>query len=179
HALAPSLALLGWFVVPTAIATGLITYVAKRPWIAPLGLALMMAGFIGVVAFSILPQTEAFKPMKAMAATVMLYYRPGDKIGITGPPGGFSLLFYTESHGVTSVGFTPSADEQPPEFFAQPARVLCVISPTDIGMLAKHGIKIWVLKRTPKLWLVTNRPLFVRVQAADPDVHTEITEQDG
>jgi 4-amino-4-deoxy-L-arabinose transferase-like glycosyltransferase len=179
HALAPSLALLGWFVVPTAIATGLITYFANRAWIAPVGLALMMAGFIGVVACSVLPRTEAFKPMKAMAATVMSYYRPGDKIGITGPPGGFSLLFYTEGHGVTSVGFTPSADQQPPDFFSQPARVLCVITPTDIGMLAKHGIKVWVLKRTPKLWLVANRPLFVRVHAADPDVHTEVAEQNG
>jgi 4-amino-4-deoxy-L-arabinose transferase-like glycosyltransferase len=158
HALAPSLTLLGWFVVTPAIATVLITYFANRSWIAPLGLALMMAGFIGVVAFSILPQTETFKPMKAMAATAMSYYRPGDKIGITGPPGGFSLLFYTESHGITSVGFTPSADQQPQDFFGQPARVLCVISPTDIGMLAKHGINVWVLKRTPKLWLVTNRP---------------------
>ena len=158
HALAPSLALLGWFVVPTAIATALATYFVNRAWIAPAGLALMMAGFIGAVAFSILPRIEAFKPMKAMAATVMSYYRPGDKIGITGPPGGFSLLFYTESpSGITSVGFTPSADQQPQDFFGQPARVLCIISPTDLGMLAKHGIKVWVLKRTPKLWLVTNR----------------------
>jgi 4-amino-4-deoxy-L-arabinose transferase-like glycosyltransferase len=157
HALAPSLALLGWFVVPPAIVTLLATYFANRAWIAPVGLALMMAGFIGSVAFSVLPRTEAFKPMKAMAATVMSYYRPGDKIGITGPPGGFSLLFYTEGHGITSVGFTPTADQQPPDFFGQPTRVLCVITPTDIGMLAKRGIKVWVLKRTPKLWLVTNR----------------------
>ncbi len=156
HALAPSLTLLGWFVVPTAIATLLCTYVFNRVWIAPVGLALMMAGFIGAVAFSILPRTEAFKPMKGMAATVMSYYRPGDKVGITGPPGGNSLLFYTESHGVTPVGFT-GADEVPKVFFGQSARVLCVIGPHDVEGLAKHGVKVWVLARTPKLWLVTNR----------------------
>jgi len=158
HALAPSLALLGWFVVPTAIATLLVTYLANRVWIAPVGLALMMAGFIGTVACSILPRTEAFKPMKGMAATVMSYYRPGDKVGITGPPGAYSLLFYTESHGYTSVGFSKDADMQPQAFFDQPARVLAVVSPGDPAMLAQHGIKVWVLKRTPKLWLVTNRP---------------------
>lgn len=157
HALAPSLALLGWFVVPTAVATLLFTYLANRVWIAPVGLALMMAGFIAAVAFSILPRAESFKPMKGMAATVMSYYRPGDKVGITGPPGGNSLLFYTESHGVTSVGFT-NADERPKDFFGQPARVLCVIGPNDVAGLAKHGVKVWVLERTPKLWLVTNRP---------------------
>jgi 4-amino-4-deoxy-L-arabinose transferase-like glycosyltransferase len=158
HALAPALSLLGWFVVPTAIATLLVTYVAHRVWIAPVGLALMMAGFTAVIAFAFLPRTEAFKPMKGMAATVMSHYRPGDKVGITGPPGGFSLLFYTESHGLTSVGFTKDADQQPQAFFAQPARVLCVISPTDVGMLTKRGIKLWVLEREPKLWLVSNRP---------------------
>ncbi|MDQ6766846.1 MAG: glycosyltransferase family 39 protein [Candidatus Eremiobacteraeota bacterium] len=158
HALAPSLALLGWFVVPTAIATLVATYAANRVWIAPAGLALMMAGFIGVVVFSILPRTESFKPMKAMAASVMSYYRPGDKVGITGPPGGFSLLFYTEAHGITSVGFTKDADQRPQEFFRQPTRVLGVVSPTDVGSLTKDGIKLWVLKCSSKLCLVTNHP---------------------
>jgi 4-amino-4-deoxy-L-arabinose transferase-like glycosyltransferase len=157
HALKPSLALLGWLVVPTAIVTLALTYVLNRVWIAPVGLALMMAGFITAVAFSILPRVETYKPMKAMAATVMSYYQPGDKVGITGPPGGFSLLFYTESHGVIGVGFKHS-EALPKDFFGQPARVLCVVTPNDVAALAQHGVKVYVLDRTPKLWLVTNHP---------------------
>jgi 4-amino-4-deoxy-L-arabinose transferase-like glycosyltransferase len=157
RALEPSLALLGWLVVPTAIVTLLLTYLFKRVWIAPVGLALMMAGFITAVAFSILPRVEAFKPMKAMAKTVMSYYQPGDKVGITGPPGGFSLLFYTESHGVTGVGFKNS-QALPKDFFGQAARVLCVVTPNDVAALAQHGVKVYVLDRTPTLWLVTNHP---------------------
>ena len=158
HALAPALALLGWFVVPTAIATLAATYIANRAWIAPAGLALMMAGFIGAVAFSILPRTEAFKPMKSMAGDVMSFYRPGDRVGITGPPGGFSLLFYTEARGLTAVGDSKDADMSYQDFFRQPVRVLCVISPSDINTLARRDIKVWVLERDPKLWLVSNRP---------------------
>jgi hypothetical protein len=157
RALAPALGVLGWVVVTPAVATLLLTYLANRVWIAPLGFALMMAGFIGAVVFSILPRTEAFKPMKAMAATVMSHYRPGDKIGITGPPGGFSLLFYTQARGVTWVGFT-HADERPVDFFDQPARVLCVVRPNDVRALQQAGIRLWVVSREPKLWLVTNHP---------------------
>ena len=158
HALAPSLALLGWLVVPTAIATLVLTYVVRRVWIAPVGLALMMAGFITAIVYAILPQIESFKPMKSMAAEVRSYYHPGDKIGIMGPPGGFSLRFYTESHGVTSVGYSKDADQTPQAFFRQPVRVLCVVSPSDIDVLRHQGIKIWVLERAPRVVLVTNRP---------------------
>ena len=158
QALAPSLAWLGWLVVPTAIGTLAATYLLKRAWIAPVGLALMMGGFIIAVTFAILPQIEAFKPMKSMAAVVRSYYRPGDKIGIMGPPGGFSLRFYTESHGVTSVGSSKDADQTPQQFFTQPVRVLCVVSPSDIDLLRRQGIKIWVLERAPRVVLVTNRP---------------------
>jgi hypothetical protein len=92
-----------------------------------------------------------------MASTVMAHYKLGDKIGITGPPGGFSLLFYTQARGVTWVGFS-NADERPADFFSQPARVLCVIRPDDVNELRRIGIRLWVLDREPKLWLVTNQP---------------------
>jgi 4-amino-4-deoxy-L-arabinose transferase-like glycosyltransferase len=162
QALAPSLAVLGWLVVPTAIATLVLTYLARRVWIAPVGLAVMMAGFITAVVFAILPQVEAFKPMKSMAAVVRSYYRPGDKIGIMGPPGGFSLRFYTDSHGVTSVGYSKDADQTPEAFFRQPVRVLCVISPSDIDVLRRQGIAMWILDRAPRVVLVSNRPPEIR-----------------
>jgi 4-amino-4-deoxy-L-arabinose transferase-like glycosyltransferase len=164
QALAPSLAVLGWLVVPTAIATLVLTYLARRVWIAPIGLAIMMAGFIGAVVFAILPQVEAFKPMKSMAAVVRSYYRPGDKIGIMGPPGGFSLRFYTDSRGVTSVGYSKDADQTPQAFFSQPVRVLAVVSPSDIYVLRHLGIKIWILDRAPRVVLVSNRPPDTRLR---------------
>jgi 4-amino-4-deoxy-L-arabinose transferase-like glycosyltransferase len=158
RALAPSLALLGWFVIPPAIATFFVTYYAKKVWIAPVGLAVMMAGFIYAVIFSILPRAEAFKPMKSMAHAVMSYYRPGDKIGTAGLPGGISLLFYTDGGAVTWVG-DAEFDAPPKEFFDQQARVLCVVRPQDVADYARQGVKVWILKRMPTLWLVTNHPM--------------------
>lgn len=158
RALAPSLALLGWFVLPPAILTFLITYAFNRVWIALAGLSAMMAGFIFAVIFSILPRAEAFKPMKAMATTVMSLYRGGDEIGAAGGPGGNSLLFYTEApDGVTSVG-QAEYDARPTEFFNQRRRVLCVMRPQDYQDFKRQGVRMFVLDRTPKLWLVSNQP---------------------
>lgn len=157
HALSPSLALLGWFVIPPAIAMFALTFLCNRVWIAPIGLGAVMAGLIYAVIFSILPRAEAFKPMKSMATTVMSYYRPGDKIGTAGLPGGISLLFYTDGQGVTWVG-DAEFDARPKDFFGQSARVLCVVRPKDASEFEGEGVKLWVLRRTPKLWLVTNQP---------------------
>ncbi|HXW51237.1 MAG TPA: glycosyltransferase family 39 protein [Candidatus Acidoferrales bacterium] len=157
HALAPALELLAWFVIPPAIATWLVTYLTNRVWVAPVGLAVVMGGLIYAVIFSILPRAEAFKPMKGMAQTVMSYYRPGDQIGTAGLPGGISLLFYTDGDGVTWVGDSED-DAHPKDFFDQPARVLCVVRPQDAADFEQQGVKLWVLRREPKLWLVSNRP---------------------
>lgn len=158
HALAPTLELLGWLVIPPAILTFVVTFVANRVWIAPVGLAFVMGGLIYAVIFAILPRAEAFKPMKSMAQTVMSYYKPGDQIGTAGLPGGISLLFYTEGGGVTWVG-DAQYDARPKDFFDQPARVLCVVRPQDAALFAQQGVKLWVLRREPKLWLVSNRPV--------------------
>jgi 4-amino-4-deoxy-L-arabinose transferase-like glycosyltransferase len=158
RALAPELALLGWFVIPPAIATFLVTFAVRRVWIVPVGLAVMMGGFIYAIIFSILPRAEAFKPMKSMAQTVMSFYQPGDKIGTAGLPGGISLLFYTEGRGVTWVG-DAQYDAPPKQFFDQPTRVLCVVRPTDARKFEQQGVKLYVLRREPTLWLVTNRPV--------------------
>jgi 4-amino-4-deoxy-L-arabinose transferase-like glycosyltransferase len=156
-ALQPALALLGWFVIPPAVLTFALTYVTNRVWIAPAGLAVMMAGFMYASIFSILPRAEAFKPMKSMARIVNSYYRPGDKIGVTGISGGISLLFYTDGRGVTWVGDAPY-DARPKEFFDQRARVLCVARPAEVGAFERAGVKLWVLTQMPSLWLVSNRP---------------------
>lgn len=154
-ALIPTLALLGWIVVPLAVATALVTLALNRAWLAPVGLALMMTGFVFVSAIDILPRVEAFKPMKGIAETVMARWRPTDKLGTAGVSGAFSLLFYT-GQPLTPVG-EAAGELTSEEFMRQPARVFFVIAPDEYRRLAAEGIRIIVLKREPKLLLVTNR----------------------
>lgn len=157
HVLAPYLALLGWIVVPTAIATLIVTLALKRAWIAAVGLSLIMGGFAVALVGVILPVAEMFKPMKPFATTVMAHWRPGEKIGVLGMTGGISLLFYTDGHGITFINYT-NADATPEIFFNQPARVLCVARPKDIADLRRHGIAVWVLARNQRVVLLTNHP---------------------
>lgn len=153
--LSPSLALLGWLIVPIAVLTFIFALRLDRPWIAPLGLSAMMAAFIGVVVFSILPQIEATaKPMKAMAADVMRVWHPGDRICFDGVHQGFSLDFYTNGPPITSVGH--NTDDVPPrKYFGTPTPAVCVISPDAYTDLTTRGVKLALVEKTPTLWLVT------------------------
>lgn len=159
--LVPSLELLGWIVVPAAVATFVLTLAVNRAWVAPLGLSAMMAGFVAALIFSVLPRVEAFKPMKGMAAAIMSMWQPGDDIGITGASGGFSLLFYTGGRGITLVGPMPG-DARPKEFFRRRPRVFCIIVPGEYQGLRGMGLRLWVLKRAAKVWLVSNAPTTYR-----------------
>ncbi|MDQ2816840.1 MAG: glycosyltransferase family 39 protein [Candidatus Eremiobacteraeota bacterium] len=156
-ALVPSLELLGWVVVPGAIGTFVVTAALGRAWIAPVGLSAMMAGFVCALVFSVLPRVETFKPMKSMASTVMSMWRPGDQVGITGASGGFSLLFYTGGHGITFIG-PLQGNVRPQDFFASRRRVFCIIVPREYDGLKAAGLHLWVLKRAPRMWLVSNQP---------------------
>ena len=153
-ALRPALSLLGWLVVPIAVATFAFAAALQRPWIVPIGLAAMMGAFIAVVAFSILPEIEAnAKPMKAMAADVMRSWRPGDRICFDGVHQGFSLDYYTNGPPVTSVGH--NVDDVPPAtYFATRQPAVCVVSPDAYRSLTTEGFQLKVLERTPTLWLV-------------------------
>ncbi|MDQ6779720.1 MAG: glycosyltransferase family 39 protein [Candidatus Eremiobacteraeota bacterium] len=157
RALGHDLSLLGWLVVPAAVATLVVTLLANRVWLAALGLSVMMGGFAVALIFVMLPRAEAFKPMKSFAYAVMRYWHPGDKIGVFGMSSGNSLLFYTEAHGITFVGYEKS-DATPQQFFDQPARVLCVIRPKNESYLREHGIRLWVVTRADHMSLVTNKP---------------------
>lgn len=156
-ALVPSMELLGWVVGLASLATFVATLAYNRVWLAPVGMAAMMAAFIGVLAIGLLPLVERFKPMKSMAATAMQHWRPGTQLGITGPPGGFSLLFYTDGGSMTNVG--ERAGVEPPQvFFDTRHRVLAFISPPEFPVFTAYGIKLRVLRKEPKIWLVTNQP---------------------
>ncbi len=153
-ALWPSLTLLGWLMVPTALLAYAGATVLCRPWIVPAGLSVMMAAFIGVVVFVVLPQIEAqSKPMKAMAADVMRNWRPGDRICFDGVRQGFSLDYYTNGPPITSVGH--NVDDVPPEkYFAVPQPAVCVVSPSAYGSLSAAGFQLRLIEQTPTLWLV-------------------------
>ena len=150
------LRLLGWIVVPTTIATGLLTVALRRPWIAPLGLALAMTGVVAALVLVILPRLESRKPMKAMAAHIQSLWRPGDQVAITGVHGGFSLLFYTD---VGPIHFlkTEDVDANAGKLLQGSARVYALIVPYEYGDLRQRGINVRILERQPTMWLVTNR----------------------
>lgn len=154
-ALGPSLALLGWLVVPIALLTFAVAAWLDRPSVVPIGMSAMMAAFIGVVVFAVLPQVEASaKPMKAMAAEVMRVWRPGDRICFDGVHQGFSLDYYTDGPPITSVGH--NVDDVPPKrYFSVPAPAVCVVSPDAYADLLNRGIRLTVVDRRPTLWLVT------------------------
>ena len=116
-----------------------------------------MAGFVAALAFFILPAVEQFKPMKAMAARLMTFDRTGDSVCFDGVSGGFSLLFYTDSGPVTSIGHDPT-DVAPKRYFTMEKRALCVVAPSRYDDLRSSGIPLTVLARDPKMWLVTNAP---------------------
>lgn len=152
--LGPSLALLGWLVVPIALVTFASAARLDRPWIAPIGLSTMMAAFITVVVFSVLPQIEATaKPMKAMASEVMSVWQPGDRICFDGVHQGFSLDYYTNGPPITSVGH--NVDDVPPKrYFGATTPAVCVVSPDAYADLTKRGIVLALVEKTPTLWLV-------------------------
>ncbi|HEV2909096.1 MAG TPA: hypothetical protein VGX02_07450, partial [Candidatus Eremiobacteraceae bacterium] len=150
------LRLLGWAVVPAAIATVVLTIALRRAWIAPLGLTLMMAGVVAVLVLGILPGLEARKPMKGMAAYIQGLWRPGDKIAITGVHGGFSLLFYTDAGPIYFLR-TETDKANADELLKGDARVYALIVPYEYGDLTRRGIHARILVRRPDMWLITNK----------------------
>lgn len=150
------LRLLGWVVVPSAIATVALTIALRRAWIAPLGLTLMMAGVVAVLVLGILPGLEARKPMKGMAAYIQGLWRPGDKIAITGVHGGFSLLFYTDAGPIYFLR-TETDKANADELLKGDARVYALIVPYEYGDLTHRGIHVRILVRRPDMWLITNK----------------------
>jgi hypothetical protein len=150
------LTLLGWIVVPTAIATFVLTLALRRAWIAPAGLSLMMGGVVAALVLAILPPLEARKPMKGMAAYIQSLWRPGDVIAITGVHGGFSLLFYTNA-GPISFLRTETDKANADALLRGKGRVYALIVPYEYADLKERGIKTRILMRRPDMWLITNK----------------------
>jgi hypothetical protein len=113
----------------------------------------MIAAFVGIIDFGILPQIErSSKPMKAMAQTVMAYWRPGERICFSGVRQGFSLDYYTNGPPVVSVGH--NVDDVPPsKFFSSSVPALCVVDAASYAQLAHEGYRLQIVRQTRNLWL--------------------------
>jgi 4-amino-4-deoxy-L-arabinose transferase-like glycosyltransferase len=145
------------------VATFVIARRYDRAWVGPWGLSAAMGAFILTIAIAILPQVEASaKPMKAMAADVVRYQHPGERICFDGVKQGFSLDFYTDGPPVASIGH--NTDDAPPaKFFPDPeSSAICVVSPQAYVSLAKEGFPMRIIERTPTLWLAERAPASTR-----------------
>jgi 4-amino-4-deoxy-L-arabinose transferase-like glycosyltransferase len=98
--------------------------VARPKSVAAAPYALALAAVIGadVLAVTVLPHAEAFKPVPRLAATIDRERRPGDVVAIQGVSGGNALLFYTQP--VVRVLAPPSGGD-PQNDGLDPRAVIC------------------------------------------------------
>jgi 4-amino-4-deoxy-L-arabinose transferase-like glycosyltransferase len=101
--------------------------VARRSTVraAPYALALAAVVATDVLAVTVLPHTEAFKPVPRLAAVIEREKRPGDVVAIQNVSGGNALLFYT--HPVVRVLASPT-DGDPQGEGVDPRTILCAAS---------------------------------------------------
>jgi 4-amino-4-deoxy-L-arabinose transferase-like glycosyltransferase len=98
--------------------------VARSKSVAAAPYALALAAVIGadVLAVTVLPHAEAFKPVPRLAATIERERQPGDVVAIQGVSGGNALLFYTRP--VVRVLAPPSGGD-PQNDGLDPRAVIC------------------------------------------------------
>lgn len=89
---------------------------------APYALALAAVLAADVVAVTVLPHAEAFKPVPRLAAVIERERRPRDVVAIQGVSGGNALLFYT--HPVVLV-LAPPSDGDPQGDGIDPRNAIC------------------------------------------------------
>jgi 4-amino-4-deoxy-L-arabinose transferase-like glycosyltransferase len=101
--------------------------VARRSTVgaAPYALALAAIVATDVLAVTVLPHAEAFKPVPRLAAVIEREQRSGDVVAIQNVSGGNALLFYT--HPVVRV-LAPPSDGDPPADGVDPRTILCAAS---------------------------------------------------
>jgi 4-amino-4-deoxy-L-arabinose transferase-like glycosyltransferase len=89
---------------------------------APYALALAAVIAVDVLAVTVLPHTEAFKPVPRLAALIERERQPGDVVAIQGVSGGNALLFYT--HPVVRALAAPGGGD-PQNDGMDPRAVIC------------------------------------------------------
>jgi hypothetical protein len=75
-----------------------------------------------VLATTVLPHAEAFKPVPRLAAVIQAQRRPGDVVAIQGVSGGNALLFYTRP---VVIALAPPSDGDPQSDAIAPRSVIC------------------------------------------------------
>ena len=101
--------------------------VARRSSVRAAPYALAFAAIVAtdVLAVTVLPHAEAFKPVPRLAAVIEREQHSGDVVAIQNVSGGNALLFYT--HPVVRV-LAPPSDGDPPADGVDPRTILCAAS---------------------------------------------------
>lgn len=92
-----------------SLLTALLVARGKSARAAPYALALATLVAADVLAVTVLPRAEAYKPVPRLAAIIERERRPGDVVAIQNVSGGNALLFYT--HPVVNVLAEPGAKD--------------------------------------------------------------------
>ncbi|HXO17341.1 MAG TPA: glycosyltransferase family 39 protein, partial [Candidatus Dormibacteraeota bacterium] len=105
-----------------SLATALLLARAKSARAAPYALAIAAIVAADVLAVTVMPHTEAFKPVPRLAGLIERERRPGDAVAIQNVSGGNALLFYTRP--VVHVLAEPS-DNDPQSDGVDPRVFIC------------------------------------------------------
>ncbi len=91
----PALVGMAFAIFAGSLITALLVGRARSARFAPYALAIAAIVAVDVLALTVLPYTEAFKPVPRLAARIERERRPGDAVAIQNVSGGNALLFYT------------------------------------------------------------------------------------
>jgi hypothetical protein len=91
----PALVGMGLAIFAGSLLTALLVARARSAGLAPYALALSAIVATDVLAVTVLPHAEAFKPVPRLAALIERERKPGDAVAIQNVSGGNALLFYT------------------------------------------------------------------------------------
>ncbi len=105
-----------------SLVTALLLARAKSARAAPYALAIAAIVAADVLAVTVMPHTEAFKPVPRLAGLIERERRPGDAVAIQNVSGGNALLFYTRP--IVHVLAEP-ADNDPQSDGVDPRAFIC------------------------------------------------------
>jgi len=105
-----------------SLLTALLVARPSRARAAPYALAFAAVVGADVLAVTVLPHAEAFKPVPRLAAVIERNRNPGDVVAISGVSGGNALLFYTQP--VVRV-LAPPGGSDPQNDGMDPRAVIC------------------------------------------------------
>lgn len=103
---------------------------------APYALAVACVIAVDVVAVTVFPHAEVFKPVPRLAAFINRERRPGDVVAIQGVSGGNALLFYTRPEVRT---LAPPNDGDPQLGALDPRTVICHATRAWVVVPASHA----------------------------------------